>query len=186
MQVTIPKITEHCGYVGNLVTIEISDNCPKCGAKRGVKRWEGLSYDGSRRLNVDCWANECGHIDKYSEVIREYYGKVTPLEYLYLSGFIPNSDLNFCTDSGIEYYIGYKGTEAAIVALIEDENTYLLPKPELREMSWTAKVKGIDKVTLFTNYGVELHSKYEKPQTVGFDKIEKILLPIGPLKIIQQ
>lgn len=72
MIVTIPKVIEHAGYDGNLVTIEISDNCPKCGAKRGVNRWRGLSYDGSRRLDVDCWSNECGHIDKYSEVIKEY------------------------------------------------------------------------------------------------------------------
>lgn len=72
MTVTIPSITEHAGYYFNLTTIEIADECPKCGKKRGVKRWEGLSYDGSRRLNVDCWENECGHIDKYSDVIKEH------------------------------------------------------------------------------------------------------------------
>lgn len=72
MKVSIPRIPQHNGYYGNLVTIEISDTCPKCGAKRGVKRWEGLSYDGSQRLNVDQWENECGHIDKYSDVITEY------------------------------------------------------------------------------------------------------------------
>jgi len=73
MQVTIPKVVEHAGYPGNLITIEISDNCPVCGAKRGTSRWQGLSYDGSRRLNVDCWENACGHIDVYSNVIKEYY-----------------------------------------------------------------------------------------------------------------
>lgn len=71
MKVTVPSISEHAGYPSNLITGEISDKCPKCEAKRGVKRWEGLSYDGSRRLNVDCWENECGHIDKYSDVRQE-------------------------------------------------------------------------------------------------------------------
>lgn len=73
MIVTIPKITEHAGYPGNLITIEISDVCPKCGAKRGTRIWDGFSYDGSRRLNVTCWSNECGHIDFYSDVRKEYY-----------------------------------------------------------------------------------------------------------------
>ncbi len=71
--VKIPKITEHAGYPGNLMTIQISDKCPKCGGKRATKRWEGLSYDGSRRLIVDCWQNECGHLDLYSEVREEYH-----------------------------------------------------------------------------------------------------------------
>lgn len=71
MKVTIPRISEHQGYDGNLITVEISDKCPKCGAKRGVKRWQGFSYDGSLRLNVDCWENECGHIDKYTDVRNE-------------------------------------------------------------------------------------------------------------------
>ena len=57
------------------MTIEISDTCPKCGAKRGIKQWQGLSYDGSRRLEVDLWINECSHIDKYSEVREEYFNQ---------------------------------------------------------------------------------------------------------------
>lgn len=76
MIVEIPKITEHSGYPGNVRQYEISDICQKCGAKRGVRRWRGLSYDGSRRLNVDCWENECGHIDNYSDVRKE--GKIVP------------------------------------------------------------------------------------------------------------
>ncbi len=71
MIVEIPKIIEHEGYAGNLIKVTISDKCPKCGKKRGIKRWKGLSYDGSRRLTVDCWANECGHTDKYSDIIEE-------------------------------------------------------------------------------------------------------------------
>lgn len=72
MIVTIPRITQHEGYPGNLITIEIDDKCPKCGAKRGTKVWEGLSYDGSRRLHVTQWENECGHVDKYSDVVKEH------------------------------------------------------------------------------------------------------------------
>ena len=72
MEVTIPRIPEHAGCPTNLITINISDNCPKCGAKRGTKIWQGLSYDGSRRLHVTCWENECGHVDKYADVVEEY------------------------------------------------------------------------------------------------------------------
>jgi len=41
-------------------------------------------------------------------------------------------------------------------------------------MSLTAKVKGINEVVLYTNYGIELHSKYEKPEDIGFDRIVKV------------
>jgi hypothetical protein len=69
MIVTIPGIAEHGGYPGNAIKIEISDSCPICGVKRGTPNIV-LSYDGSRRLFVDGWKNECGHIDKY-ETLRE-------------------------------------------------------------------------------------------------------------------
>lgn len=76
MIVEIPNVTEHGGYPGHLRLFEISDNCPQCGAKRGIKQWKGFSYDGSRRLTVDCWENECGHIDYYKNVREE--GKLVP------------------------------------------------------------------------------------------------------------
>lgn len=76
IRVTIPRTAQHAGYDGNLLTVDISDKCPKCGAKRAVKRWKGLSYDGSMRLQVDCWDNECGHVDKYSDVIQEIIKEV--------------------------------------------------------------------------------------------------------------
>jgi hypothetical protein len=76
MIVEVPKIAEHAGYPGNIVRLEISDNCPQCGAMRGKRIWRGLSYDGSRRLNVDCWENECSHVDYYSAVRSE--GKPVP------------------------------------------------------------------------------------------------------------
>jgi hypothetical protein len=71
MIVEIPRIKEHAGYYGHLVTVEISDTCPKCGGERGVERWKGFSYDGSRRLVVDCCKNSCEHIDLYCDVMNE-------------------------------------------------------------------------------------------------------------------
>ena len=80
MIVKIPTVTEHEGYPGYIGYYKIADTCPVCGAKRGIKRWKGLSYDGSRRLSVDCWRNECDHIDIYSDVVAE--GKpITQKEY---------------------------------------------------------------------------------------------------------
>ncbi len=78
MTVTIPRIQEHEGYPGNLITISISNECPKCLGKRG-KVFDGLSYDGSRRLNVSCWVNPCGHVDTYVNVVKEYYESQEPL-----------------------------------------------------------------------------------------------------------
>ncbi len=69
MIVQIPATAEHMGI--HSITVTISDLCPKCGAKRGTERWRGFSYDGSRRLGVDCWSNECGHVDSYTEVRAE-------------------------------------------------------------------------------------------------------------------
>jgi hypothetical protein len=76
MKVTIPKLAKHDGSPFNAMTIEISDKCPRCGAKRGTKIWDGLSFDGSRRLAVTQWENECGHIDKYDDVMEEYYNNI--------------------------------------------------------------------------------------------------------------
>jgi len=70
MIVTIPKMSEHGGYPGNIITLEISDNCPICGGRRG-KIFGTISYDGSRRLHCDGWENPCGHIDRYKDVRNE-------------------------------------------------------------------------------------------------------------------
>lgn len=98
MIVTIPKVAEHNGSPLNLMTIEISDKCPKCGAKRGTKVWEGLSYDGSRRLGVTQWENECGHTDTYAEVREEYYN--TPMKGKTLKEHLSESD-NCCCKEGL-------------------------------------------------------------------------------------
>jgi hypothetical protein len=76
MIVEIPVKPHHEGNAVNLRRIEISDVCPKCGSRRGVKRWRGLSYDGNKRLVVDCWLNECDHRDKYSDIWEEYNSSV--------------------------------------------------------------------------------------------------------------
>lgn len=98
-----------------------------------------------------------------------------PLDILKYNGFKPSSDLNYCTANGVEYYIGWKGKEALVVAIIHDESLYMITKPELREMSLTAKTANIEKVTLLTNYGLELHSRLEKPEIVGLNKIIKAI-----------
>ena len=70
MTVTIPACEQHEGFFS--MTVTISDYCPKCGKKRGINTiHKGFSYDGSRKLVVDCWTNPCGHVDKYSEVREE-------------------------------------------------------------------------------------------------------------------
>lgn len=96
-----------------------------------------------------------------------------PLDILKGNGYKYYSDLNYCTNSGVEYFIGWKEDKALVVALIHDENIYFINKDELRQMSLAAKIKGIANVTLLTNYGLELHSRYEKPEIVGFNKIIK-------------
>lgn len=68
MIVTIPNKSEHNGF--GLITLEISDNCKKCGKPRG-EIFGTHSFDGSKRMNVDGWRNECGHIDKYCDIRKE-------------------------------------------------------------------------------------------------------------------
>ena len=99
----------------------------------------------------------------------------SPLEYLKSMGAKTSSDLNYSTKkSGIDYYVGRKGNKAIVVAFIGDESKYMIDKEDAREMAETANTKGIESVELYTNYGIELHSKNESPKTVGFDKIYKV------------
>ena len=65
MIVEIPSCTEHEGF--RIATYEISDRCPVCGGPRG-ETFRTLSYDGSRRMEVDGWVNPCGHVDRYEAV----------------------------------------------------------------------------------------------------------------------
>lgn len=67
-KVMIPARPTHHGIFSLLVEVEWI--CPKCGGPRGDV-FPALSYDGSRRLSVDGWRNPCGHVDKYSAVLKE-------------------------------------------------------------------------------------------------------------------
>lgn len=68
MKVKIPARKDHAGI--HFILAQIADHCPQCGATRG-KPFKHFSYDGSRRLVVDCWKNPCGHIDYYEDVRKE-------------------------------------------------------------------------------------------------------------------
>lgn len=63
--VTIPARAEHWGQYP--MTVDLPWRCIHCGGPRG-EPVKGLSYDGSLRLEVDTWANPCGHVEKYSEI----------------------------------------------------------------------------------------------------------------------
>lgn len=68
--VVIPRTEIHEGYPGNRVTVHLFWVCPVCGGERG-EPYDTVSYDGSRRLNVNGWENPCGHIDYYSAAREE-------------------------------------------------------------------------------------------------------------------
>lgn len=66
--VTIPAKDQHEGIY--VVVVTLPWVCPVCGGPRG-EPGPVCSYDGSLRMTVDGWRNECGHIDKYSTVRKE-------------------------------------------------------------------------------------------------------------------
>jgi len=66
--VTIPATATHEGHYKR--TVILKWECPICGGPRG-ELFEGLSYDGSRRMTVHCWKNPCGHVDTYDAVRAE-------------------------------------------------------------------------------------------------------------------
>lgn len=100
--------------------------------------------------------------------------KISPLDILIDRGFTPVCDLNYCLANGTEFYVGIHQKSAAIVALMHNKYLYFIDKEGLKIMAETAKTYGIEKVFLYTNYGIELHSKYEKPELIGLNKIIKI------------
>lgn len=86
-----------------------------------------------------------------------------------------DGDVNYTTQNGIDFYVGDIGNTAVVVAFIDNPNNYLITKEDAREMSHAAKTKGIDKVVLYTDFALELHSKHEKPSDIGFDMIYKVI-----------
>jgi len=79
--VFIPSKEEHGGTDGIHVTVKWE--CPVCHKPRGPV-YKTQSFDGSRRLDCDGWINECGHVDKYSNVVAEYKNLLSsiPMEIL--------------------------------------------------------------------------------------------------------
>lgn len=66
--VRIPGCVDHAGL--HIVAVELVWLCPECGGPRG-EPFDTLSYDGSRRLEVQGWVNPCGHTDQYGAVRTE-------------------------------------------------------------------------------------------------------------------
>jgi hypothetical protein len=66
--VYVPRVPEHEGVDG--ISVTLNWTCPQCGGPRG-EVYKTRSYDGSRILHCDGWLNPCGHVDKYSDVVRE-------------------------------------------------------------------------------------------------------------------
>lgn len=58
------------GWVYYPMTVEISDNCPVCGSKRGTPRGHHFCEDGEW-FTVDIWDNPCGHLDMYKDCYKE-------------------------------------------------------------------------------------------------------------------
>lgn len=146
----------------------------------------GIDYEGHKGLIEHEAGLEDFEMYAVEKEDKEYSigGLVTtfenPLDYLKQMGATPYNDTHYTTKkNGIYYYAGEKNHKAIVVAFIQDEDKYMLDKEDLREMSATAKTKNVDSIELYTNYGIELHGKHEKPQTVGFDKIFKVFISVN-------
>ena len=50
--------------------VTISKICPRCGSKRGKPKLI-RQYDNGDYRYIHTWDNPCGHVDKYSEVLKE-------------------------------------------------------------------------------------------------------------------
>ena len=99
------------------------------------------------------------------------------------------------TKNGQPFYIGSKavpggGIEVGVVAFMPhaedielfDNSQFIFSKDDLMEMSASAKEMRAKKITLYTNFGMELHSQYDKPEAVGFDNIVKVIRPMDSFK----
>jgi hypothetical protein len=54
--------------------IRIPPVCPRCGGPRGVPVTTHQYEDGEHYW-VDTWTNQCGHLDRYTDVIAEAHGE---------------------------------------------------------------------------------------------------------------
>jgi hypothetical protein len=58
------------GWNINILRVTIPDICPVCGGQRGEPKNHNFYEDGDW-YSCDRWENPCGHIDKYSDVLKE-------------------------------------------------------------------------------------------------------------------
>jgi hypothetical protein len=58
------------GWTFYPVTIEISNNCPKCGGPRG-EPVDRNYYEDDEWYCLSNWVNPCGHVDYYGDVLVE-------------------------------------------------------------------------------------------------------------------
>jgi hypothetical protein len=100
--------------------------------------------------------------------------------FLAAKGYTPDS-IPYTTDGGTyEFYIGRKGDEIG-VALYVDEKTHsfeemILSKKVLKEIGETARIAGINKIVVYSNLGVDIHSRNynEDIKKLGIDQIVKV------------
>ncbi len=59
------------GWTSYPITVQIADNCPQCGEKRGTPYNYHFCED-DEWFSVDKWDNPCGHLDTYRKVLQEY------------------------------------------------------------------------------------------------------------------
>jgi hypothetical protein len=100
--------------------------------------------------------------------------------------------------TGRLYWIGTKanpggGITTGVCVFIDQENShlfkgdlkYMLSKKELRELSAAAKETKCKDATLYTNYGLEVRSDENLKESIGFDKLVKIMAPFEDGGIIE-
>jgi len=58
------------GWPLGVKTVQIADVCPRCGGPRGeVTSW--IYPEDGHYYTPDVWENPCGHVDRYSDVLKE-------------------------------------------------------------------------------------------------------------------
>lgn len=78
--------------------VQIADNCPQCGAKRGTPYHYRFSEDGEW-FDVERWENPCGHLDTYGAAWHEAQA-IRAAQLKSRSFFLPN-----CHDAGNSSFV---------------------------------------------------------------------------------
>ena len=120
--------------------------------------------------------------------------KNPPYAYLREQGYkVYGENKPSATSTGKLYWIGTKaipggGIQAAVVCFLEPDvkngtgqqsnEHVMLTKVELKELSAAAAETRSKKLTLFTDYGMEIHSTEKVKAASGFDEIVKVVSPI--------